>query len=328
MEYYYNFADRLLLLLIALYLSLILGYFMTLRTIFFLDFPLKLWQSFLNMIGHKLNRTQRSNNDKRLRGRLVLSFFSAFMIALGVLLSVCTSTTAHGYILEIIFLIFLIPISSCIIPVRQAQIALKEKNMKKVIEAIQPITQIDLYEADGFQMIRFSITHLATSLGCFVISPIFWYLMLGMPAILTVVLIAALCDLYPTNIARNRAFATSFHFWNNILQAIPARIALFVMGFGMVFVPKASVSEAINGLQENKDKLNNRNITTYFAAYGLRICLGGNYVIDGYKVETPWIGRGKARVDLSDLSRAMWWYWCNIAILLLTISALFLSIVK
>jgi adenosylcobinamide-phosphate synthase len=325
MEYYYSFSDRMFLLLIALYLSLIIGYFATFRIVLMLDVPITLWQAFLRMVGEKLNRPQRSNNDKLLRGRLVLTLLVICLLIFGFTVAILTEITQNGYLIELVLLIYLLPISSIIIPVRLVQNALKMRDMKQIITITRSLTDVDIHEADGFQIIRLLITYIASSFARYIITPIFWYLIIGMPALIVAVLFAILSDLYSNELQKNRAFATPFHFWNRLMQAIPTRISLIIMAIGLLFVPKTSLKSAIYGLQSNKSLLNTRNITTYFAAYGLKLSLGGSYVIEGYKREAAWIGDGKARLDGADLARALWWYWCNVAILLLALTAFYIQ---
>jgi cobalamin biosynthesis protein CobD/CbiB len=323
---HYSLENRLFLLVTASYMALLLGLSGTLFHFLLLDSPAQGWRSVLATLETRLNRPHRHVRDRIMRGRLLLLILSSITTVFGIINVLLTSFTSYGWIMELILLTYLLPISRIILPIRQGLDMLKARQMKQLPALIQPLTDADTYSADGHHLIRLMVAYTINALPRYVIAPTFWYILLGLPALLVCRLLSTLCDMFPTTIAKNRSFVTAFHFWDKAMQLVPVRLGIVFLWCGMLFVPKARPLRAMRAFKRNDAEapLTTRTICTRLCAYALHFSLAGPYIVQGMKRPDLWIGSGKARLDSTDLARVLWWYWCSVAIWLAAITACYL----
>jgi cobalamin biosynthesis protein CobD/CbiB len=322
----YSFENRLFLLVIASYAALLIGLSGTLFHFLLLDSPARGWRAVLNTLETRLNRPHRPVRDRILRGRLLLLILCSIVVFIGVCVILLTSFTAFGWIIEITFLTYLLPVSRILLPIRQGLALLKSRKIKQLPALIQPLTDVDTHDADGFHLIRIMVTYSINAFPRYIVTPTFWYLLLGLPALFVCRLMTVLTDMFPSTIGKNRSFVTAFHFWDKAMQLVPVRIGVFFLWCAMIFVPKAHPLRALRAFThiQTDAPLTTRTLCTRLCAYALHYSLAGPYTVQGEKRADKWIGSGKARLDSTDLARVLWWYWCSIGLWLTTLTGIYL----
>jgi adenosylcobinamide-phosphate synthase len=325
---YYNLDDRIFLLALASYVALLIGGPRWLHAVMGYDAPARYWRNFLRVIEARLNRPQRHVLDRLWRGKLVLIIALLIACIAGCVCVALTSLTPYGWVFEVCVAAYLMPIRAGLSSVIETQRMIKQKKLVKIPELLQPITDTDVLAADGHMLIRIAVAHTAIYLPRYVIAPAFWYILLGMPALMVCRLLSCLSDLFPQSHKRYRSFANAAHFWDKAMQLVPVRFSMIILWLGVFFVPKGRVRQVVQAFtrQPAEPAITTRNLPVRFAAYAFGWSLAGPRPVDGVIRPDSWIGNGKARLDNTDLSRALLWAGCNVGLWLSCVSFLSLML--
>ncbi len=323
---WYNLEDRLFLLVLAGYLALLTGGPRWLHTLLLYDLPARGWRRIVIGLEGRLNRQHRPVRDRRMRGRLVVLVLTGIALLVAACISLATALTGWGWYVELAALTYLLPLRVAALPALDIHRAIRHKRLQEVETLLQPHTDADLEVADGHMQLRLTVAYVARCFPRYIIAPACWYLLLGLPGLMLCRLFSLLVDLWPMSHMRYRAFASVAHFWDRLVQAVPVRLALLMQWPALLFVPKARLSGGTQALSRKPGEppVTTRTLPLRLVAYGLGLSLGGSYIADGRKRPEPWIGDGRARLENTDLSRALIWYACCVGLWLVFITGVYL----
>jgi adenosylcobinamide-phosphate synthase len=325
MELLQPFNDRLFLLVLGHFAALVVGSMPHwLHSLLLYDAPAKCCYRVLSFLERRLNRSNRPASDRTVRGRLILWLMALLAVGIGAVFSLLTLHTHYGWYGELVVITYLVPLRACIQPAFDIKRLRKDKKLPLIPAVLSPWTDADTEGADGYALLRITVTHLARALPRYVIAPSCWYLVLGLPGLMLCRLVTLCADMFPHTHARYRAFSLSMHRWDRFFHVVPTRLAVLAMWPGLLCVPQSSVRQAVQAFTRKPAEapVTTATLPVRLAAYGLGISLGGPYVAGGIHRPEPWIGSGRAMLTMKDISRTLIWYSASAVIWLAGLTAL------
>lgn len=320
--YLHSFSDRVLLITLALYLSVIAGGPLALHRLLFLDKPALMLRAFFAACERKLNRAQRSNGTRRLRGFLLVLVTLGICMSMGYFGGRIAESTRFSLVLEVALLAYVLPLRASLDRVRELRQALHDKDMAKVGKLAAPLAQRDDVPSDVHGVQRVAIEYLALQFARRIVTPICWYLALGLPAFLFVVALAVMDDLFGSRAKAYHAFGATAARLNMLAQLLPTRVAGLVLVLTCLFSPSCSLPRAFKGMVGGSTKTQSPNsgVMLGAAAGALGVTLAGPRNFLGCAVKDAWIDYGTARVEAVHLARMqyLYVYACGLLLLLLT----------
>jgi adenosylcobinamide-phosphate synthase len=313
---HYTLHDRLFLLILSQCAALLFGWRL-LHQVTGYELPARAMRALFTNVEMRLNRLNRPVADRKARGRLVVWIGATLMLIVGGGVVMFATTTASGWYLELALLVYLIPLRAVILPHLEILRACKAKRFKDIPPLLQPLTDGDVQEMDGFGMIRHTVASLARIFPRRIVTPACWYLIGGMPALFVCRFIGAWAEMFPLTHPRFHSFALIAHRLDTMLQFIPTRFAMLLMWLGLCFTAGGSARKARIAWQNPTTVV----LPVRMAAYGFGLSLGGAYYAGGVKRPDAWIGDGRAKLTSSDLSRALIWVGCSALLWLVVISS-------
>ncbi|MBM3617105.1 MAG: hypothetical protein FJX23_01010 [Alphaproteobacteria bacterium] len=323
----YSFADRLLFTGIALLACLILGS-LTFRKFFALPTVSKYLRGLVLNFDHKLNRSHRSDSERKVRGAIVLLVMVFLAGIVSGAFSALTAAVPMGWWAEAALLAIFVPArlihdqSSAVLK------RLKANELKEAREEVQAFTLQDTKNLDQHALTRATIEYTAGSLADRVISPLFWYILFGLPGFVASKIITESALVLDYDSRRHRNFGQAAGAFEQILNFFPARIAGLLLIFASLFVPKAHPRKAFAGLLNDSSGIHppRKGVPIATTAGALGITLGGPRSVQGYLVKDAWIGSGTAKASLSHLRKNMFLYTIacllNVAVIAILLFAL------
>lgn len=154
-----------------------------------------------------------------------------------------------------------------------------------------------------------------------VLSPIFWYMLLGAPGALMFRLVNTLDAMWGYKTGRYLYFGRTAAKIDDFLNWIPARLT--AIGYAI----SGQLSGSISCMKNQKAESEGPNAGIVMAAGGgaLGIRLGGPVVYHGKLDQRPILGQGR-EVETEDIVRSIWLVWRTIGIWMLVIVIVALSL--
>lgn len=322
--YLHSFSDRLLLLMLALYVSVLCGGPLALHRFLLLDKPAALLRGLLAAAGRKLNRTQRSDTTRRLRGFLLVAVALVVGLGVGVLTGKIAETTRWSVVFEVVLVAYLLPMRASFDLIRELRRLLHEKSNEGASQLAASLGGRDEAPRDRHSMIRAGIEYLALQFSTRIVAPVFWYIMLGLPALIFVVALAVMDQLFGSRAKAYAAFGSTAARLDALAQLIPARISVLLLALAAVFSPGCNPARALKGAATGGTKTvsPNRGVILGAVAGTLGITLAGPRTSLGWAIRDEWIDFGPARVLPVHLARMLHLYAGAVGLLLLLVTAL------
>lgn len=158
-------------------------------------------------------------------------------------------------------------------------------------------------DSDDAAHVRSLLEQTAISFVHFVVGPIFWFLLAGLPGALAAAAAWALDRAAGQNGGRRRPFGAFAAGLEHLLSWIPGRIAELVLAVAAIVVPRG---RPILALRQGWSHVRLGQFGAVAAlAGGLGVALPGPPAGDSGRI---WLGDGTARVGRNDLLRATWLY--------------------
>jgi len=299
--------DPLALLLLALIVEAYIG---EARFVFSkVRHPVKIIGDIINFFDIKLNREDRSEVDRVLRGGLVVFIIVNLAIFIGWLIAWLSLNHPLGWIIEFFGLVTLISARSL-----YDHVSAVAKGLRKSVELgrreIGHIVGRDPNHLSEHGIARASIESLAENFGDGVIAPSFWYALFGFPGILVYKAVNTLDSMIGYRTKRYRAFGMVAARLDDILNLIPARLAGLFIVIASAFAPTAKPIQSIKIML--RDSRNHQSPNAGWPegamAGALGLSLAGPRHYKHQTVNDPWIGDGKTNANAKDISRALYLY--------------------
>lgn len=227
----------------------------------------------------KLNRDGRSDFALVVRGSLVFFVILAVISFVGIGLEQLFVTTGLGAYMDVFMLALLISPISVLVPAYAVSRPNARKGSYRYIS--QALNQ-NLIPSDDFGLRRAAVRAMSLSLNDWVIAPILFYLLGGMPLVCLYVSLS----LFIRVTARNTpVFLSIYAYAYNVLEKLAAIICLVTVFSSSVFSAGGRPFQVLQAV--GKDGL---NVESFFA-YAQNVTLGGSIQNrQGEKIQQGWVG--------------------------------------
>ncbi|HER26628.1 MAG TPA: cobalamin biosynthesis protein CobD [Rhodospirillales bacterium] len=297
--------DPLVLLLIALIVETAIG---DARLLFKLvPHPVVLIGRLIDWFDGKLNRPERSEMDRAIRGALVVCIVVALCLALGWAIAWLTQNHDFGWIVELFGLTALLAGRSLYDRVRAVALALR-LGLEPARSEVAHIVGRDPRYLDEHGVSRAAIESAAENFCDGVVAPVFWYVLFGFPGILVYKAVNTMDSMIGHLTPKYRAFGMTAARLDDVLNLIPARLSGLFIALAAAFVPTASVGQALKVMLRDagKHKSINAGWPEGAAAGALGLALAGPRKYAELTVDDPWLGDGTAKATNKDIHRMLY----------------------
>ncbi len=255
-------------------------------------------------LDRRLNREKRGDRARVFRGALLVLLFAALSVAVGWGVERLDRLTWYGWAAELAVLTLMVSQRGVYFRMRAANRALRADHLGAVREALAPLSQDDLSGKDDYALARTSVEKMAECFAAWLVAPVFWYLLLGLPGVLAHATVNAMAAVIGRSTRRHGAFGLAAARLDDLLSAVPARLAGLIIVFAALFAPRANPVRALGTMWRDAGKHASFNagwpVGAMAGALGLALAGPG-----GGKAGA-WIGEGRARATASDVARGLY----------------------
>lgn len=270
-------------------------------------------------LDRRLNRANRSDRARKIRGSVVAVALAVAAVAAGFAVAALRRHLPHGSFVDLLILLTVITQAAIFRTLRLTARALDRNDADLRGVALSRMMRLaprratlsdqrpGNHAADEFALARCGIELAAVLFASRVVAPIFWYALLGLPALMVyVVLDRAAAVLAPVG-DRVPPFAIAAGGLADALGYVPAVLAGFLICAAAFFTPGANPARAFALMCSGAGHLLGRPAEWSVAAVagGLDLALFGPAPAAGAQNPAlrPWVGTGRARVGAADLRR-------------------------
>ena len=301
--------DPLVLLLIALAIEAVIGEARFLFRV--VPHPVRLVGLLTGFLDRKLNREQRSESDRAVRGLLVVLVVGGLSLGTGVAVAWLTQNQDFGWILELSLVAVLISARGLYVRVRAVGLALRDEGLDQARAAVSHIVGRDPSQLDGHGVARGAIESAAENFCDAVVAPVFWYVLFGFPGLCLYKAVNTMDSMIGYRTPRYRAFGMTAARLDDALNLIPARLSGLFLALAAVVVPTARPAAAFKVMLRDSGKHRSMNAgwPEGAVAGALNLALAGPRKYGGEAAAADaWIGDGTARATHRDIRRALYLY--------------------
>lgn len=255
----------------------------------------------------RLNRTNRSNADRLLRGILTSLVVIAVASAAGGLVQFVSSLGDVFRALEIFLVAVVIAQKGLYQHVKAVSVALKKDGIAGGRKAVSMIVGRNPDTLDEAGIGRAAIESCAENFSDGVVAPLFWYVVGGPIGICAYKAINTLDSMIGHRNPRYLYFGRFAARLDDVANFIPARIAGGVICLAAFLGSKTSGSSAWRTMLADAKKHKSPNAGWQEAAFAgaLEIALAGPRQYGSEVVDDPYIGNGRRDLGAADIDRAL-----------------------
>ena len=315
-----SFSDRLVLVLLAFVLNALLGGPLSLyRNV---PSPVRGFDLVVRYVESKMNRNWRSANDLRMRGALLTLLVLGCGWVFG-LWAERIGQTAYGPVPVALILACLLPLRPLYDAALYVTRALEANDLERARRELRQMARRNIGQADAHAVARTGIESLLRHFSDALLTPLCFYLWLGLPGLLLAVLANRLERLFSQRAPQQNAFAALALRTAQALRYIPARLAALVIALSASFVPRGNMPRAIVTAFRDAPKFKsaNRGWPVAAGAGALGLTLGGPYSVHLNYVDDPWVvprmrgGIASVKATAVDLRRALYLYAVSVGLM-------------
>ncbi len=269
--------------------------------------PIALLGRLVAVLDRRLNRDDRSEINRLFRGLIVTLFVVAVAAVVGWLLSWLAREGRFAWLIEVAALALLLAQRSLFDHVLAVARALGKEGLAQGRAAVRHIVGRDPATLDRHGVARAAVESLAENFADGVVAPIFWYLVLGLPGLLTYKAVNTLDSMIGYRSPKYVSFGLVAARLDDAANWIPARIAALLIAIAAVFAPTANAMRATRVMwrDANRHPSINAGWPEGAMAGALDLSLGGPRNYSSGVRETVWIGSGNPRLEVKDIRRAL-----------------------
>jgi len=292
-------------LLLALALDAVVG---DMRPVFrFVPHPVVAIGGLIDRLDRRLNRPQRSDADRRLRGALSVGIVVAVAAGIGWAAHGVFIHAKWGWIAETVAVAVLVAQRSLHDHVAAVGVALDRHGLAAGRAAVSHIVGRDPETLDAHGVARAAIESLFENFADGVVAPVFWYLLLGLPGLCALKAINTLDSMIGHRTPRHLAFGAAAARLDTAVMFLPARLAALCLVIAAAAAPGADPRAALRIAW--RDARRHRSVNAGWpesaGAGALGLALSGPRRYHGAVSDEPWVGDGRARATPADIDRAL-----------------------
>ncbi|MRG70888.1 cobalamin biosynthesis protein CobD [Alphaproteobacteria bacterium HT1-32] len=296
----------LLLLLFALGLDAVFG---EMGWVFrMMPHPVVLIGRLISSLERRLNRENRGQVDRAIRGFLVVVFMVGSTAIIGAAVSWVSAWHPFGWLIELFLVATLVAQRSLYDHVAAVAGPLSKDDLPGARKAISRVVGRDPNALDKHGVTRAGIETTAENFGDGVVAPVFWYLLFGFPGILVYKTVNTLDSMIGYRNDRYRSFGFTAAKLDDLLNWVPARLSGLILVLAAIVTPGAHAGPAFRVMLRDAGKHRSPNAGWPEGAMAgaLDVALAGPRRYGSQVVDDDWIGgKGRARATVRDLRRAL-----------------------
>ncbi len=311
----------LLLLLVALAVEAVVGGMPLLFRI--VPHPVVLTGKLVGTVERRLNQELRGEKARLVRGFLVVVVMVALAAGAGYAITGIAHDIAHGWLLEIFFVVALVAQRSLYTSVRKVELTLRAGGLAAGRSAVSHIVGRDPDSLDECGVARAAVESCAENFSDGVVAPVFWYALLGLPGLFVYKTVNTMDSMIGHKTKRYLSFGYTAAKLDDVMNFAPARLAGVILVAAAVFVPMANAGRAITTMLRDARNHSSPNAgwPEGAVAGALDLSLAGPRNYSGKVVKDGWIGDGRTKVTAQDIRHTLYLYAiaCLIQIGIITI---------
>jgi adenosylcobinamide-phosphate synthase len=298
-------AETLGLLLLALVLDAVFGEMPWLFR--FVPHPVVVIGRAVAGLDRRLNRIERSNRSRLVRGGLAVAVLVTAAAAIGTAIHWVAVTLPFGWLVELLAMTALLAQRSLYDHVAAVGDALDRDGLAAGRRAVAHIVGRDPDTLDEHGVRRAAIESLAENFSDGVVAPVFWTVLFGLPGLLAYKTVNTLDSMIGHRTPRYLHFGRVAARLDDAANWIPARLSGLILAGAAVFAPGARPWAALRTIWADaaKHKSPNAGWPEAATAGALDLALAGPRRYPEMVVNDPWIGAGRARATSRDLRAAL-----------------------
>ena len=256
--------------------------------------PVALIGRMIDALDTRWNFPERSRRAKRLWGVILLATMVLSMLALGTAITYVTVRLPYGWLVEAVAVYVLIAQKSLYQHVRAVARALEAEGLAGGRSAVGMIVGRDPETLDEAGVCRAAVESCAESYSDGIVSPIFWYVVLGLPGMLAFKAVNTLDSMVGHKTEKYIDFGWASARFDDLMNWVPARLAGWLLVAAAALFPTADAPRAARVMLRDAKVHHSPNAgwpeSAIAGALGLKLL--GPRVYPGEIVEAPWIGEG------------------------------------
>jgi adenosylcobinamide-phosphate synthase len=297
--------DPLLLLLGGLTIDALFG---DMPAIFgYVPHPVVVAGRAIGFFDRKLNREVRSEASRRERGIITVFVLVGAAGLMGLAVEGVCRGSLPGALFEIMLIAVLVAQRSLFEHVAAVATALKAGGLAAGRDAVRHIVGRDPMSLDTYGVARAAIESLGENFSDGVVSPVFWYLLLGLPGLFAYKMANTLDSMIGHSTPQYRSFGWAAARLDDLLNTVPARLSGILIATAAIFAKNSRPGHALTIMLRDARKHHSPNAGWPESAMAgaLGLALAGPRRYPEGLVADPWLGDGSARAATSDIIRAL-----------------------
>jgi adenosylcobinamide-phosphate synthase len=269
--------------------------------------PVGLLGRLIGAFDRRLNRPQRGERDRLVRGIVVVVLIVALAAVVGWALHWLSRGLAYGFVLELVCVVALLCQRSLYRHVRAVALGLERDGTAGGRRAVAHIVGRDPKTLDSPGIARAAIESAAENFGDGVVAPAFWYALLGLPGLFAYKAVNTLDSMIGHRTEQYRAFGMAAARLDDALSYLPARLAALLLAAAALFVPTGRPGAALRVMLRDARKHRSMNAgwPEAAAAGALHLALAGPRHYAGESVAGAWLGDGPTAAGARDVRRML-----------------------
>ena len=269
--------------------------------------PVALVGRLVAMFERRLNRPERSQAARRLRGIAVVLAVSLLAVAAGAALTWFAARLRFGWAIEIVAMAILLAQRSLHDHVAKVAVTLDQEGVEAGRIAVGAIVGRSPEALDRHGVSRAAIESLAENFSDAVVAPAFWAALFGLPGLFLYKAVNTMDSMIGHRTPKLAAFGWAAARLDDLRNLVPARIA------GLLIAGAAGIARSARGGRAfltmvrdgRKHRSPNAGWPEAAMAGALGLALGGPRRYPEIVVNAPWLGDGRARAEPADIARAL-----------------------
>ena len=296
-------TDRFGLLCIALFLEAVFGRISWLFSL--MPHPFLVFQRVAGFFGRRLNKSSRGPRALIVRGAVVNLFLCSLAMLAGWGLSAWSATFRGGWVVDLALVMLLVSQRGSYSDASRTVRALTRDGLPEARKRVSVFHRGNADLLDEHGICRALTEHLAGELGRWLLGPVIWYFLLGLPGLLLYAAIIASSRSLAHDDETKAGFGWMAYRMEVLAGAIPGWIAGHLVVAASLLAPTARPIRAWRTMYAKANSLSNVAYGWPAAAFAgaLAIEIGGPHSAEGRRLS--WFGDGSPRLTSRDAHRAM-----------------------
>ena len=273
--------------------------------------PVAMVGRLIAFLDQRLNRSERSDGVRIIRGVVAVLLLCAAAALAGALLAALARRAPYAWVVELFFVAVLLAQRSLFEHVRAVRRALAAEGLAAARRAVGHIVGRNPDSLDQHGVARAAIESLAENFADGVVAPALWYLVFGLPGLFVYKTANTLDSMIGHRSPRHEAFGRFAARFDDVMNLVPARLAGFLVSIAALFAPRGQLVRALRTMLKDAGKHESPNAGWPEAAMAgaIGVALHGPREYGAHQAKGHWLGEAfPARATAVDVQRSLYVY--------------------